>query len=116
VKPEDFVIRLLPGERYTTPDADGKYGFYNLKEGDYEIVFDESLLPEDEVLTDSPRRQVSVRIGKDTIVTPFEIKIVKKEKPVERLFEQKINVEQVGPEPSRPATPQNPLINEKQKQ
>ena len=116
LKAEEFIIRLLPGERYTTPDGDGKYGFYNLKEGDYEIVFDEALLPEDAVLTDSPRRQVSLRIGKDAVIAPFEIKIQKKEKPVERLFEQKINVEQVGPDAPRPAVPQIPLIKEKQKQ
>jgi hypothetical protein len=43
----DIVIRLAGGSRYTTPDTDGSFAFYNLPRGIYEAVVDVSTLPAD---------------------------------------------------------------------
>ena len=52
---EDIVIRMLPGERYTTPDSEGAFYFYNLREGNYELVLDKMTLPEFAVMDQSER-------------------------------------------------------------
>ena len=52
---ENAVIRLAGTNRYTTPYQDGSFAFYNLREGEYEVVFDEQTLPEGYLLA-SPAR------------------------------------------------------------
>jgi uncharacterized membrane protein YgcG len=77
---ENVVIRLAGTNRYTTPYQDGSFAFYNLREGEYEAVFDEQTLPEGYLLA-SPAR---VRVLASSTNTPAaQIKFELKPKPVQ---------------------------------
>ncbi len=42
---EAVILRLSPASRYTTPEADGAFCFYNLREGEYTLDLDTGSLP-----------------------------------------------------------------------
>jgi hypothetical protein len=86
---ESIVIRLLPGERYTTPDAEGVFTFYNLRQGEYELAIDRKTLPEFAVLDEPSRVSVSVQAGKQPLTPNFQFQIRKPEKPVRTVLEKK---------------------------
>jgi hypothetical protein len=89
-KPLDTIaIRLLPGERYTTPDPDGNFSFYNLRLGEYEVVIDEKTLPEYAVLKKPARTTVSIEAGKSPAPVHFEFEIHTPVKPVRTVLERK---------------------------
>ena len=92
MSPESVIVRLLPTERYTTPDPDGSFAFFNLPEGDYQLAIDEKNLPEGSFVRSAPVLQASVRL--DAPVTPvaFELAMRVAEKPVRVLFQQEISV------------------------
>jgi uncharacterized membrane protein YgcG len=75
---ENVVIRLAGTSRYTTPYQDGSFAFYNLREGEYEVLFDEQTLPEEYLLA-SPAR---VRVLASNTKPPAEITFELKNKPV----------------------------------
>jgi hypothetical protein len=52
---EAVLVRLAPTTRYTTPEADGTFCFYNLREGGYEVQIDPRSLPSEIQLT-TPER------------------------------------------------------------
>jgi hypothetical protein len=89
---DSILIRLTPGGRYTTPDASGAFGFYNLPEGDYQVELDVASLPEHAVLLSAERVPVSVRRGAQPAAVEFKFEIRVPEKPVRKLFEQRINL------------------------
>jgi hypothetical protein len=88
---ETAVIRLAGTNRYTTPYQDGSFAFYNLREGEYEVVFDEQTLPEGYLLA-SPAR---VRLLATNANPPAEIAFELKPKPVQEKPIHEILQEQI---------------------
>ena len=43
---DNLVIRIAGSDRYTTPNQNGGFSFYNLKEGQYEVAIDPRTIPE----------------------------------------------------------------------
>jgi hypothetical protein len=86
---EGIVIRMQPGEQYTTPDAEGNFSFYNLRAGNYTFVVDEKTLPEFAVLNQPGSVAVSVQVGVEVPPVTFGFEIHKPEKPVRRVLEKK---------------------------
>ena len=60
---EGIVVRLLPQNQLTTTDSAGRFGFYNLPEGDYMVEIVENSLPEKASLVGSSSIPVTVRYG-----------------------------------------------------
>ncbi len=91
VKPENVLVRLLPGSRYTTTDAEGNFAFQNLPEGDYEVVIERKTLPADSELSGSDRVPAAVRNDGPPAVAQFQLRTVEKPaKPIRRIFEQPV--------------------------
>jgi hypothetical protein len=88
VPPDNIVIRILPGERYTTSDAEGLFHFYNLRQGEYEIVVDEKTLPEFAVLREHRRVSVSVQAGSEITPVDFQFEIRLPQKPVRTVLQK----------------------------
>jgi hypothetical protein len=82
---ETTVIRLEPGGRYTTPDADGNFGFYNLPEGQYQVKLDAATLPAHSVMTTDTEFPVTVKAGQAAPEMRFGYVIRIPEKPVHRI-------------------------------
>jgi hypothetical protein len=89
---EALVIRLFPTDRYTTPDPDGNFAFYNLREQDYELAVDDRTIPEHCVLLSVARLPVAVRLDSSPPIAVFEIGIRKVEKPVRMMIDQTIDL------------------------
>jgi hypothetical protein len=89
---ENILIRLLPSDRYTTPDSDGTFNFYNLREGDYELAVDDATLPEGTYLSSGQRIALQVRIAKDLPSIEFLLNNKTVEKPIQRTFQQRIEL------------------------
>jgi hypothetical protein len=83
---DNIVIRMFPGERYTTPDAEGNFFFYNLREGEYALAVDEKTLPEFAVMSQPGRISVPVYVGVAPQPVIFAFKINKPEKPVRKVL------------------------------
>ena len=91
---ENTVIRLGGTNRYTTPYQDGSFAFYNLPEGEYEVVFDEQTLPEGYLLA-SPARLRVFASGVNPTATEiqFELKLKPvQEKPVREILQEHIHM------------------------
>jgi hypothetical protein len=86
---ENVVIRMLPGERYTTPDNEGNFYFYNLREGEYEVVVDKNTLPQFAVMNRIERVSVSVKVGRQPEPVSFQFEIRAPQKPVRRVLDKK---------------------------
>lgn len=87
--PEGIVIRLLPQDDYTTTDTSGRFGFYNLPEGDYEIELSEPSLPENARLVTPVSFPASLRYGQAQ--PPFEFRyeiVLPGPKPLRKVFVQ----------------------------
>ena len=61
---EGVVVRLAGTDRYTTPDADGSFAFYNLREGEYDVAIDDNSLPEGFMLVSAPSVHILVANGR----------------------------------------------------
>jgi hypothetical protein len=92
ISAESVILRLLGTGRYTTPDPDGAFGFYNLPEGDYEIAVDPDSLPENCRLTSAASQHIAVRL--DKVLPPVEFTVIEyaPEKPVRTLFDGRIEI------------------------
>jgi uncharacterized membrane protein YgcG len=98
VQMENLVIRLAGTKRYTTPEQDGSFGFHNLREGEYEVVFDERTLPEGFELTSPVRVQVRASSAHPPAPVTFGLKAKPpQEKPVREILQKRIEV----PSPAR---------------
>jgi hypothetical protein len=88
---EGIVIRLSPGDRYTTTLQDGSFAFYNLPDGDYEVGIAVDTLPPLARLKSAPNAAVVVRAGSASAVVQFEIERRPIEtKPVRKVLEERI--------------------------
>ncbi len=69
------ALKLSPGDRHTTADNEGRFSFYNLKAGEYEVSLEPESLPEFGVLKSPPSQLV--RLGSEqgisNIVFTFEL-------------------------------------------
>jgi hypothetical protein len=61
-----IIVRLAGTARYTTPDEEGNFAFYNLPSGDYELAVDLSAMPRPYRLSTPERIPVRVRSGEET--------------------------------------------------
>ncbi len=83
---EGVVIRLLPGNQYTTTDLSGRFAFGNLAEGNYTAELDERSLPEYAHLTTASRLPVMVRYGRAAPEIEFDYQIISPpSKPVQEI-------------------------------
>jgi hypothetical protein len=91
---EDAVIRLAGTNRYTTPYPDGSFAFYNLREGEYEVVLDEQTLPEGCLLASPARvRVVATRTSLPAAKIEFKLKPKPvQEKPVREILQEHIRM------------------------
>ena len=90
---ENIVIRLGGTNRYTTPYQDGSFSFYNLREGDYEVVIDPQTVPEGYLLTSPASARVSPRSFTAPPRVDFELKAKPAPvKPVREILQQEIHV------------------------
>lgn len=86
------AIRLLPGNRYTTPNNDGNFAFYDLREGDYQVVLDEKTLPENGGMKSPALAAVEVRVDRPAEPIAFEFEIRVPEKPIRKVIDQRLNL------------------------
>ena len=85
---DGLVIRLLPGERYTLTTSDGRFAFYNVREGDFNIAIDAGALPENGKLLSEPSVPVGVRAGGSIPSTTFSVGIVSSQKPIRKVLDK----------------------------
>ena len=84
--PEDVVVELAPAGKYTTTDKEGRFGFYDLPEGDYIISLDEKSLPEHARIVSPSQLSVQARYGKALSEAHFVYEIVlPAPKPLQRV-------------------------------
>ena len=83
---DNLIIRLAGTERYTTPDSEGRFGFYNMREGDYQVVVDQTTLPPGTAI-DPAKASASVSLRRDQRTEPIslELKEAKDQRPVRRV-------------------------------
>ena len=86
---DGIVIRMHPGERYTTTSKDGKFTFYNVREGDYEFVLDTKTLPENAALHSVASIPIAVRLGGPLPPLSFSIAVASTEKTVRKVLERR---------------------------
>jgi hypothetical protein len=84
---DNVIVKLLPTDRYTTPTPEGRFGFYNLREGEYDVAIDPKSLPEFGTL-DRITAHVSLRRGAPAEELTFHLSVQKPEKPIRRIFEK----------------------------
>jgi uncharacterized membrane protein YgcG len=91
---ENVVIRLAGTSLYTTPYQDGSFAFYNLREGEYEVVFDEQTLPDGYLLASPARVRVSASSANPPAAeVGFELKLKPpQEKPVHEILQEQIHM------------------------
>ena len=83
--PDGVIVRLSPTNRYTTPDSGGRFAFYNLPEGEYDLAIDPKSLPEFASL-DRMTARVSLKRGDPPEEVIFHMEINRPEKPIRRKF------------------------------
>jgi hypothetical protein len=83
---ESVILRLKDTKLYTTPDADGSFGFSNLREGHYEVAIDEKTIPEGYILASAPSISADANATEAALPVVFEIKVKPAEiKPVREM-------------------------------
>lgn len=78
----EVVIRLSRGGKYTTPEPDGSFTFFNLRAGRYEVMVEAASLPEGCRLTTPERMEVELGLGGEPPVVLFGLRMEQKVKPV----------------------------------
>jgi hypothetical protein len=85
---EGIVIRIVPGQRYTTTAEDGHFAFYNVHEGDYQLVVDTASLPENAELAGDPSAPAVVRAGDPVPPLAFAIRLKSTQKPIRKVLDR----------------------------
>jgi len=86
---DGIVVRLLPGNRYTTTNNSGAFAFYNLHEGDFELVADPKSLPENGQLSAPERVPLVLRVGAAVPPVDFRFTVSSKDKPIVKVLDHK---------------------------
>jgi hypothetical protein len=84
---EGILIRLLPGDRYTTTSADGRFAFHNVREGDYNVVLDPQSLPPGGRISSPSSIPQLIRAGVPAPEVEFQFLVVSTEKPIRKVLE-----------------------------
>ena len=79
------VVRMAPGNRYTSTAENGRFHFYNVREGEYAIAIDMQTLPEDTVLTSPPSVKVIARLNAPPPRIEFRLARKSTRKPVRKI-------------------------------
>lgn len=82
---ENVVIRLEPGGRYTTPDFDGNFAFYNLPEGVYKVNIDGNTTPQFAVMKTKTEYNIEVKAAESARKVVFGYTIIVPEKPIRQI-------------------------------
>ena len=85
----DIIIRLLPGQRYTSLGKDGTFTFYNVHEGDYSVALDSQTLPDGGELQSPAQVAVAVRIGSPPPAVNFSFAVRNTQKPIRKVLDRK---------------------------
>jgi hypothetical protein len=85
---EGILIRLEPGNRYTTTAADGHFAFYNVHEGDYQAVLDAATLPENGHLRSVGTVAVMARLGAPMPTLEFSFEVTAAAKPIRKVLDK----------------------------
>jgi hypothetical protein len=83
------VIRMAPGNRYTTTAEDGSFHFFNVPEGDCVMAIDPKTLPEGGVLTSPGTISAAIRVGTVPPPIEFHFTIQSTQKPIRKVLEIK---------------------------
>jgi len=83
---DGIVIRMAPGNRYTTTDNDGDFTFYNVREGDVVLALDTATLPAEAVLNSPDRVALSLRCGEPPPLAKFSFVRHSRTKPVRNVL------------------------------
>jgi hypothetical protein len=90
---ENAVIRLAGANRYTTPYQDGSFAFYNLREGQYELVFDEQTVPDGYLLASPAHVRVLASSANPPAEITFELKLKPvPQKPVHEILQEQMHM------------------------
>jgi hypothetical protein len=81
------VVKLLPTNRYTTPEPEGRFTFYNVREGEYNLVLEPQSLPEFAVV-DRATVHITLARGTKPEEAIVRLSIERPEKPIRRSFEK----------------------------
>jgi hypothetical protein len=84
---DNVVVKLLPTNRYTTPEPEGRFSFYNVREGEYDLVLEPQSLPEFAVV-DRATVHITLTRGTKPEEAIVRLSIERPEKPIRRSFEK----------------------------
>ncbi len=87
---DGIVVRLLPGDRYTSANPEGHFALYNVREGDYQVSLDVKSMPGQAELRSEPAVPVVVRAG--TPIPPVAFTLAKGNtptKPIRKVLDRK---------------------------
>ena len=107
IRVSDMVIRLAETDRYTTPEEDGNFGFYNLKEGEYTVAIDPQTIPE-EITLSTPASLRVLASGENPSPAAIEFRLEPKpqtEKPIRQILHEQIHVGSGSKPATSPAPP-----------
>ena len=105
---DGILIRLLPSTRYTLTTPKGRFAFYNLREGDFDLAIDTGTLPANSKLLSAPSVRVAVRVGTSIPSTTFSIGIVVREKTIRKVLEKEYTGDVSSTGDSPPPAPIHP--------
>jgi hypothetical protein len=86
---DGIVIRIVPGSRYTMTDADGHFVFYNVREGDFEVVLDSKTLPDNGEARFPASLPVVVRVGTPIPPLQFSFTVASQQKTIRKVLDKK---------------------------
>jgi hypothetical protein len=102
----EVVIRLAGTNRYTTPNEDGTFSIYNLREGEYTVLIDTQTLPEEITLATPAALQV-LASEENTSPATVEFRLEPKpqpEKPIRQILREQIHIGS-SPKPAATSAP-----------
>ena len=82
---ENVLVRLRPGDRYTTAESDGSFSFHNLPLGEYEASIDPSHLPGEVVILSQPTVPVNLFDRSDAPFVNFELGVRREKKRIRHI-------------------------------
>jgi len=90
---DSLIIRLAGTDCYTTPDAEGDFGFYNLREGEYQVAVEQQTVPPGYLLASTA--SVRVLVSSAGPSAPIGIELSRRpseQKPVREVLQGHIRI------------------------